>query len=265
MSVEIQKIKIERSKSIISFDHKGNGSWKVWDRFLLIENKPAYHLGNICGTCGFFFERLEGANKSFSVDEIRSSLAKGISKSEREIIEKFKLILPKGEYLAAVLDIKPYKVSLGEKTDYFANEQTKTWGIDGFWNLPHYPKIEYYRSLTKNMSESDKLFEFVVPMFPENWLNTDTVGFYHKQIENQQTPTAVAISVLDVKEPADVDEGKEFYAHWCLSHYLIDGHHKVYAANLSNEPITLLSFLAIKESIASEEQMHKVFELLNEK
>jgi hypothetical protein len=262
MSVEFQKIKVENSKSIISFDYKGNGTWKIWDRFLLIENKPAYHLGNVCGTCEFFFERLEGANKSFSIDEIRNNLQKGISDLNANLVESFKLILPKGEYFPVLLNIKPYKVSLGEKTDYFANEQVETWGIEGFWNLPHYPKIEYYRSLTKKIGKTGKLFEFVVPMFPENWLNNETVDLYQEQIKNEQKPTAVAISILDVKEPADVDEGNEFYAHWCLSHYLIDGHHKVFAATLLNKPITLLSFLAVKESVANEEQIQRLSEVL---
>lgn len=259
MSVKLKKIKIEKSKSIISFDYKGNGSAKVWDRFLMIENKPAYHIGNVCGTCGFFFERLEGANKSFSIDEIRNELQKGLSDFDSETIEKFKLILPKGDYFCAILEINPYKVSLGEKSDYFANEQVETWGIDGFWNLPHYPKIEYYRSLTKNISETERLFEFIVPMFPENQLEKKTTDFYKEQIADNQKPTAVSISVLDVKEPAYIDEGEEFYAHWCLSHYLIDGHHKVFASSLLNEPITLLSFLAVNESVADREQIERLF------
>lgn len=259
MSIKFQQINIERSKSIISFDTKGNGSWKVWDRFLLIENKPAYHLGNVCGTCAFFFERLEGANKSFSIDEIRNDLQKGITNLEAETIGKFKLILPKGEYFSAILEINPYKISLGNETDYFANEQVETWGIDGFWNLPHYPKIEYYRSLTEKISQTERLFEFVIPMFPENWLKEKTVDFYKGQIEKNQIPTAVSISVLDIKEPADSEESEGFYTHWCLSHYLIDGHHKVFASNLLNQPITLLSFLAVNESIADKEQIERLF------
>lgn len=259
MSVEFQKITVAGSKSIISFDHKGNGSAKIWDRFLLIENKPAYHIGNVCGTCAFFFERMEGASKGFSIDEIRTGLQSGISDLESETVDKFKLILPKGDYVSAVLELNPYKVSLGKKTDYFANEQIETWGTDGFWNLPHYPKIEYYRSLTKQISETEKLFEFVVPMFPENWLEQQTIDFYKAQIGEGQKPTAVAISVLDVKEPADFAERDEFYAHWCMSHDLIDGHHKVFAASLLNKPVSLLSFLTVNESIASKEQIEELF------
>jgi hypothetical protein len=158
MPIEYKKIEIEKSQSIIGFNYKGNGSSKIWDRFLLIENKPAYHIGNVCGTCNFFFERMEGANKSVSIDEMRKDLQSGISNLESTTIENFKKILPKGSYYYGILEINPYKVSLGEKTDYFANEQIKTWGVDGFWNLPHYPKIEYYRSLTKKNQRNRKTF-----------------------------------------------------------------------------------------------------------
>lgn len=262
MSVKFNKIQIEKSNSIISFDYKGNGSVKVWDRFLLIENKPAYHIGNVCGTCNFFFERMEGANKSFSIDEIRKDLQEGVSNINSETIDKFNLILPKGNYFSAILELNPYKISLGKQTDYFANEQIETWGLDGFWHLPHYPKIEYYRNTTEEISNTAKFFEFIVPMFPDNWLNKETIEFYKHQIENDQKPTAVSISILDVKEPADIDEGSEFYSHWCLSHYLIDGHHKVFASSLLNRPVSLLSFLAINESVADEEQIKKIYEIL---
>ena len=262
MSVVFQKIQIEKSKSIISFGYKGNGSVKIWDRFLLIENKPAYHIGNVCGTCNFFFERMEGANKSFSIDEIRRDLRNGITDLKTQTIDKFKLILPKGDYYSTILEINPDKISLGKESDYFANEQIKTWGTDGFWNLPHFPKIEYYRNTTQKIDETAKFFEFVVPMFPENWLNKETVEFYKSQIENKQRPTAVSISILDVKEPADINERGECYAHWCLSHYLIDGHHKVFAASLLNKPISLLSFLAVNESIADEEQIKRIYEIV---
>ncbi len=262
MSVEFKNIQIEKSESIISFDYKGSGSAKVWDRFLLIENKPAYHIGNVCGTCNFFFERMEGANKSFSIEEIRKDLRDGIDSLESRTVNNFKLILPNGKYYSAILELNPYKVSLGKKSDYFANEQIEDWGLDGFWNLPHNPKIEYYRNNTKELSKTSKFFEFVVPMFPENWLNKETIDYYKTQIENNQKPTAVSLSILDVKEAADIGEGDELYAHWCLSHYLIDGHHKVFASSLLSKSISLLSFLAVNESIADELQIKRIYEIL---
>jgi len=59
-------------------------------------------------------------------------------------------------------------------------------------------------------------------------------------------PTAVALSVLDVKGPAmcGVD-------HWCLAHYLLDGHHKVAAAASAGRPLTIITFLATDRCVAS--------------
>ena len=61
-----EDISITNSKSSISFDKKGGGNWPIWHRYISIEGKPAYEIGNICGTCQFYFERLEGANKSIN-------------------------------------------------------------------------------------------------------------------------------------------------------------------------------------------------------
>jgi tRNA isopentenyl-2-thiomethyl-A-37 hydroxylase MiaE len=50
--------------------------------------------------------------------------------------------------------------------------------------------------------------------------------------------------------------------HWCLAHYLLDGYHKTYAASLARKSITLLSFLALAESVATEENIDKTLEVL---
>jgi len=50
--------------------------------------------------------------------------------------------------------------------------------------------------------------------------------------------------------------------HWCLAHYLLDGHHKTRAASLVVKPITLLSFLATAESVATEENGDHLLNIL---
>ena len=47
-----------------------------------------------------------------------------------------------------------------------------------------------------------------------------------------------------------------------LAHYLLDGHHKTYSAYLAEKPITLLSFLTTVESVATEENVARVLEVL---
>ncbi len=259
------KISVSNSDSIISFTTTGNENWKVWDRFLTVEGKPAYHIGNVCDTCQFFFERLEGANRSISPAEISETFENGLQSLDSSLLDKIQLILPTGEYAVMLLDVAPQKVLLGSDNDYFTNEQVKLWGIDGFWGLPHSPKVEYYRTLTKKFDDYKQLFEFIVPMYPTGWLGVDAVREYESQISEGHQPTALALSVLDVKQPAtwedEIDE-IETNEHWGLTHYLLDGHHKVCAASNVGKPITMLSFLAVKQSIAREEDIVKLLDIL---
>lgn len=252
---------VKESKTILAFEKSTDEYGRAWDRFLTVEGKRAYYIGNVCDTCQFLFERLEGANQKVSPQEVSESLRQGISFIDDHLLQKAKMLLPQGDYLITLSRVNPHKVSLGSDSDYFTNEQIDLWGVDGFWGLPHYPKVGYYRSQTKKI-DNKGIFEFIIPMYPENWLSADTIKQYENWIDEGRQPTALAISVLDVKQPADWEEEKVITEHWCLSHYLIDGHHKMFAASLKRQPITLLSFLAIQESVATEEQIEKLNELL---
>lgn len=137
------RVTVRDSRSLLAFESTGNEHWKVWDRFLTVEGKPAYHIGNVCGTCSFFFERLDGANQSISPIEISDNLRQGLKDIDDSLLGKIKPILPEGDYVASLLEVVPVRVLPGSASDYFAKEQVELWGIDGFWNLPRYPKIEY--------------------------------------------------------------------------------------------------------------------------
>jgi hypothetical protein len=67
----------------------------------------------------------------------------------------------------------------------------------------------------------------------------------------------VAYSLLDILQPA-MDNGEDYYEHWVLSHFLLDGHHKIEAAAASGRPIRLLSLLDERISIASPEELSTV-------
>lgn len=99
-------------------------------------------------------------------------------------------------------------------------------------------------------------------MFPGNWLKADELNAYKKDIASGQSPTALALSVLDVKQPATWDGEPAVTEHWCLAHYLLDGHHKMFAAFEIDTPITLRSFLSLKESVATEENVSRLIDNL---
>ncbi|GAB3299475.1 hypothetical protein GCM10027511_14760 [Hymenobacter humi] len=240
------------SNTVVSFTTQGTENWPAWNRFLCIEGKPAYEIGNICNTCAFYFERLDGASQSIHSHAIIEHLNHGLGALSPDAVASVLPIIPSGRYHVALLEVFPKLVTLGGAQDYFAQEQVALWGVDGFYGLPHHPKVPYYRGTDTPLQKEQKAFEFLVPMFPPSWLDTERVAHYRTEIEKGGTPTAVALSVLDVKGPAWLDESgtiPPYTEHWCLAHYLLDGHHKMYAASLLQKPIHLLAFIALDECI----------------
>lgn len=250
-------LNISASQSIIGFEKVGSGQWPVWDRYLTIEGKRAYHIGNICDTCAFFFERLEGANQSISATTVVERLRVGLTMLDTTLIQSIQKILPVGEYRVSLLDMMPHLVAPGTEDDYFVREQVDLWGVEPFWGLPHYPKTEYYRTRSIALEPGQHLFEFMIPMFPHTWLKPETITRYKHQFAHGEQPTALVLSVLDVKQPADWSDDSMITEHWCLAHYMLDGHHKTFAASQSKKHIKVLSFLAVNESIATTAQIDR--------
>lgn len=246
---EPSRITISYSSSIIGFEKSNNG----WDRYLIIGNKRAYHLGNVCGTCAFFFERLESANDSICAATIAERLNSGIDIIDPAFTSILSQILPTGTYYVNFPTVLPRLIAPGHPDDYFVQEQVALWGIDAL--PPHQPHVSYYRSHSLALGEHRQLFEFVIPLFPVTKLDQLRVVHYQDEIAHGGQPTAFAVSVLDIKQPAVWQGNPETTEHWCLAHYLLDGHHKTYAAAQTNKPLNLVSFLAVGESLASEEEI----------
>lgn len=81
---------VTKSVSPISFQTEGGDYWKVWDRYITLDGKRAFHIGNICGTCAFLFERLSGANRSINIDAAVSKLNEGIGELDAELVNVLK-------------------------------------------------------------------------------------------------------------------------------------------------------------------------------
>lgn len=250
------------SESRIAFATESGGSWPAWDRFITLDGKKAYHIGNICGTCEFFFERMEGANDKVSPAELSQIFRAGITELDEDLLRTVTAALPAGLYNALLVKCMPRRVMPSEPGDYFRDEQVALWGINSFWGLPHYTKTEYYRTDQSTMTDGRGLFEFIVPMFPKTLLHADAVSSYKAALEAGTTPTALALSVLDVKQPADWEGNPGINAHWCLSHYLLDGHHKTLAASEMGLPISILSFLAVDRGVSTHDQIAEAIQVL---
>lgn len=262
MLLDKTEIQITDSKSILSFETEGGTYCEVWDRYIAIEGKKAFHIGNVCGTCSFFFERLEGANKSIDPEKVVKALNKGVRKIKTSFLDDLKKIIPDGKYIVLLSEVLPVLTYPGDEKDYFSHEQVELWGMDAFWGMPHFPKTEYYRLTTKNINEDTGYYEFLIPTFPHNWLDKKRLAEYRKMLRKGHKPSMVTLGIFDTNQPADWEGEKKITNHWCLAHYLVDGHHKAYAAALERKPVTMISFLAIEQGISSEENIEKMLTLM---
>lgn len=219
-------------------------------RLLVLDEKPAFELSSWCGTCQFLFRRLEGANETLSLEGMRDRLADPLSGLEDDILDAFGSLLPEGDYLPLLLSVEPRLVIPGKEGDYFSGEQVATWGFDQFWGLPEHPRTPYYRTFETVVDDNAHLYEFVVPMVPPSWNERERVAEYADRMGLGSVPTAVAVSTLDLCQPAIAVEPADEYAHWGLTHFLLDGHHKLEAAASVGRPVRLLSLLALGEGLA---------------
>lgn len=161
-------------------------------------------------------------------------------------------MLPRSQYTVLLLEIAPQLVEFGSSSDYFNHEQVATWGLDPAVGAPEDSGTPYYRTFEAPVEKDRHLYEFVVPMVPPAWNDSKRVAQY--SASSTRSTTAVAYSLLDVLQPA-MDEGVDYYEHWVLTHFLLDGHHKIEAAAAAGRPIQLLSLVDERISIASPEEL----------
>lgn len=239
---------------------KADGAW-AGRRLLLLDDKPAFELSFWCGTCPFLFRRLDGANDTLSLEESADRLRAGLDDLDEKIVGTFDALMAKGQFMPMLLEIEPRLVLPVETGDYFAEEQVASWGVDSFTGLPTYPRTPYYRTFETKVATDAHLYEFVVPMVPPSWNDATKVAEYAALLAESSKPTAVAVSTLDVCAPAVAPSGSDYYEHWGLTHFLLDGHHKLEAAASAGRPLRLLSLLSLDASLAQPEQVSRVPQL----
>lgn len=250
---------VQGSTSIVAFERYGSTGF---GRRLTLAGQPAYELATLCDTCGFLFERREGANQSVGGAAVAEALRGGLDRLDAAVVESVAAALPDGDYRVALLDARPQIVWPGDANDSFTHEQVGVWGIDPFWGLPHHPRVPYYRTDQRRVSPDALLFEFVVPMFPPHWLDAGVVEDFERRAERGEHATALSVSVLDVRCPADWDGEREITTHWCLAHFLLDGNHRLYAASQVGAAARILSFVSLKWSMATQDEVEQALGVL---
>ena len=243
MLLDRKNIKIENTNSKLSFGTTGGGAWKVWDRFLLYDNEQLFHIGNICGTCAFFFRQIKtDMTTSYTIENIRAEMNSGINKLNDELIKELSTLMPVGEYEILLLEIRPFMTRFNGDGDYFVEEQSKLWDS---MSESEDKGAFYYRGTDSRINETEKLYEFFIPLYQPNCFDESRIEYYQKLIRNGEKPTALALGVVDSKECVYCDLPEDgIVCHWSFANYLLDGHHKIQAAAREKKPITLISFIA---------------------
>lgn len=204
--------------------------------FLTIRGVPAFLLGVDCGTCRFVFSRMHGADDwADHAAGLSVELAAGLTILTDDLIARTSVLLPPGEYSAILIRIKPEVVVAGSENDYFTHEFQALWEEEE----PSEPPAEHYRSRSVALDSGRTFFEFVIPFTSAATLNSERVDEYSRRISEGVVPTAWALSRFEIREPS---RGLN-HQHWYLTHYLIDGHHKVAAAAREGREITLVAFV----------------------
>ncbi|MFW0792076.1 hypothetical protein [Gordonia sp. CPCC 205333] len=230
-------------------------------RLLFLDGEAAFELSFWCGTCQFVFQRLLGANRTLSESELRERLAEQSSAIDPTVVHTYGELLGKGRYLPLLLRIEPKLVMPLGADDYFSIDQVATWGVRNFWGLPEYPATPYYRTFQTVVDEDAHLYEFVVPMVPPAWNESARVEEYVELLAKGVVPTAVAVAILDVCAPATSTMATDYHRHWALTHFLLDGHHKMEAAARSGQPIQLLTLVALDDCLATEEERERLVDI----
>ncbi|MEZ5693222.1 MAG: hypothetical protein R3D99_05165 [Altererythrobacter sp.] len=243
-------------RSPLQFTKSCPGFAPAWYRFLKLDGRHVLLLGNVCGTCGFFFERIDAVNGGMNFPDLQLRLAKGLVELDDDAIKTLLQVMPKSEYIIGLLRLKVEKVNPLGNNDYFAVEQESYNGGSYYNEPPHDPQAKYFRvsgrsGIDIKYPELDgRAFDFIVPLAAEDSLDEERVQFYEAKSESGLAPTAISLSKLDIKGPGDGGE-----VHWCLAHYLIDGHHKLEAAARTGQEISLIAFIAIDHGISKREHV----------
>jgi hypothetical protein len=217
---------------------------------LQLDERDAFELSFWCGTCPFLFQRVGEPDTRLSLHALSERLATGLTGLEEDVVATFAQLLPRASYLPLLLVIEPRLVVPGGLGDYFAEEQVRTWGVDAVTGAPESPRTPYYRTFQTALAADAHLYEFVVPMVPPEVNDPRTVAAHRARLAASSSPTAVAVSTLDVCAPATAQEDRDWHWHWCLTHFLLDGHHKLQAAAEDGRPLQLLALLNVDASLA---------------
>ena len=196
-----------------------DGTDRPWWWYLDLRGTPLYLIGNACGTCEAIYQRIQNQEVPLAADELSARLAEGVQDISNDLLQTVVPLLPKGKYIVGVIELRPTRLDPAQRPRFVGCH------ADYFWWRPFYEH------------PSENVYELILPFVPEANLSRERIASYRAQLERGQTPTALALSMVDERALA----GR--FVERALVHFLLDGHHKVMAASEAGRPLTVVSFL----------------------
>lgn len=246
----------ENEAAIRAAESDSSSPYAPGNRQLLLHDTPIFDLPWWCGTCPSVFERVGEVDRG-SVDHVHEVLNDGLEAIDDAVLAVCSRVLPEGRFTVLLLDIEPVRAERGDPHDYFGNELLTTWSREELANKSiGDPYVPHYRTFETDVDGDEHLYELVLPLLPDERLDSSRVAAYVDRPE--RTRTAVAFSLLDVCTPAIDDYSVDYHAHALLARFLLDGHHKVAASARRLQPIRLLAFLDEDRSVARPEDISEV-------
>jgi len=195
-----------------------------------------YFLGNVCETCELLFSRVQTATLALAPAVVRANLQSGLRTIDQPLLDAIAPTLPTGTYRVSLITVRPTAI-------YRSTADARE------------PPFTYCQSKDQRVDRHRTLHELILPVMGETTLDADRLEAYRMRFRAREQPTAVALSMVDVRYPS----GRGF--EWNLIHFLLDGHQKLRAASQQRRPLTLLSFLSIDQSLAREAILNETISL----
>ena len=212
-------VRLGGSASSLRFGEKDHRPGWRGNRYLMLDGREAFELTFWCGTCPFLFQRQQGATRALSPREMTDRLSRGLSGVDASVVTAAGTLLPEGEYLPVLTEIRPRLVMPGVLVTTSPPSRCGPGGLNDFWGLPEYPRTAYYRGADALAGPAACLFEFIVPMVPPSWNDERQVAGYAERMSGGDVPACLAVAVLDICRPATASPGaaEPDLAHWGAS------------------------------------------------
>ncbi|MCZ4497403.1 MAG: hypothetical protein JWM25_1988 [Thermoleophilia bacterium] len=244
-------VKIPSSDTRITFRPGGIGQDPFLSR-ILFDGNPTYEFGNPCGTCGVTFDKVTDVDFRLD-DELAASLLGTLNRLPADVdLLRLGRVLQSGKWDVGVFEGIPRLIEPGAEGDFFVEEVTPLHGSGQ--NDQGRPRTSYYRfgmdtTIAKRFNfESAPVLRasLIAPMQNPAAADEGRVQHWLTQHEAGHQLTALAVGIVDFQGPAfwdAIDAGCAYREHQVLTHYLLDGHHRVLAGARAGAPVRILSFI----------------------